>query len=161
MPRGQCALSSSATWQRLPSCYKEVSLLICVNEVTTLQGQATTRAHNLHSSADIYYTLLYVCKQLETNILVHPCFFNQSDPLPSYCICREGEEVSTHNTQSLYTQFAIEQMVMAFKQRPHALRKASDQREKEALFSCVSFHPIFFKADTVLFFMEWPLWNTE
>lgn len=38
-PRGQCALSSSATWQCLPSCCKEVSLLICVNEVTTLQGQ--------------------------------------------------------------------------------------------------------------------------
>lgn len=54
VPRGQCALSSSATWQRLPSCSKEVSPLICVNEVTTLQGQAATRAHNLHSRADIY-----------------------------------------------------------------------------------------------------------
>lgn len=51
--RGQCALSSPATWQRPPSCCKEVSPPICVNEVTTLQGQATTRTHTLHSSADI------------------------------------------------------------------------------------------------------------
>lgn len=49
VPRGQRALSSSATWQRLASRSKEVSLLICVNEVTTLQGQATTRTHILHS----------------------------------------------------------------------------------------------------------------
>lgn len=61
VPRGQCTLSSSATWQRLPFCSKEVSVLICVNEVTTLQGQATTRTHNLHPSADINYTFLGVC----------------------------------------------------------------------------------------------------
>lgn len=65
VPRGQCALSSSATWQRLPCRSKEVSLLICVNEVTTLQGQATTRTHDLHPSADIYYSLLYASTHQE------------------------------------------------------------------------------------------------
>lgn len=68
-------------------------------------------------------------------------------------ICRDGEEVSTHNTQSFHTVFAIDQMVMVIKEWIHALRKTSDQREKEAQFSCVSFHPIYFKADTVFFFL--------
>lgn len=81
------------------------------------------------------------------------------DSLISLILCplifREGEEVSTHNTQRLHTVFAIDQMVMAFKEWLHALRKASDQREKEAQFSCVSFHPIYFKADTVFFFPPW------
>lgn len=48
VPRGQCTHSSSATWQRLPSRSEEVSLSICVHEVTTLQGRAATRTHNLH-----------------------------------------------------------------------------------------------------------------
>lgn len=65
------------------------------------------------------------------------------------------------STQSLHTEFAIRQMVMAIKEWLHALRKASDQREKEAEFSRVSFHPIYFKADTVFFSTEEPLWNTE
>ena len=54
LPRGQRALSFSATWQRLLSRSKEVSLLICVSEATTLQGHATMREQNLRSSADIY-----------------------------------------------------------------------------------------------------------
>lgn len=96
VPRGHCAHSSSATWQRLPSCSEEVSLSICVNEVTTPQGQATTRTHNLHSRTDIYYTLLCVCKYLEIQI----CFICFS--LISLVLClpvfRGGEE---QNTQSL------------------------------------------------------------
>lgn len=47
---------------------KEVSLLICVNEVTTLEGQATPRAHRLYSGADFYYNLMYLCTYLETRI---------------------------------------------------------------------------------------------
>lgn len=54
VPRGHCAHRSSATWQRLPSCFEEVSLLICVNEVTTLQGQATRRTHVLSKDACKY-----------------------------------------------------------------------------------------------------------
>lgn len=76
-------------------------------------------------------------------------------------VCRDGGEMRTHHTQSFHTEFAIDQMVMVIKEWLHALRKASDQREKEAEFSCVSFHPIYFKADTVFFSMELPLWNTE
>lgn len=56
---GQCALSFPATWQHPPSCCKEMSLSIYVNEVTTLQGQVTTRTHTLDSVADIYSTRLY------------------------------------------------------------------------------------------------------
>lgn len=87
VPRGQCALSSSATWQCLPSCSKEVSLLICVYEVTTLQGQATTGAHNLHSRADIHYPLLYAGMHLEIQIhfnISSLLFFNHSDRLLSW-----------------------------------------------------------------------------
>lgn len=54
VPRGQCALSLSATWQSLPSRSKEVSLLICINEVT-LRGRAATTAH---SGVNIYYAAL-------------------------------------------------------------------------------------------------------
>lgn len=57
-PRGQCALSSAATWQHLQSCSKEVSLLICVSEVTTQHGQATTRAHDLYTAV---YLSLSLC----------------------------------------------------------------------------------------------------
>lgn len=157
VPRGQCALSSSATWQRLPSCSKEVSLLICVNEVTTLQVQPL-REHTIHIQVQIFTP---PCMRTYTKKSKHIRLDSLISLLLSPLICRDGEVVSTHNSQSLHTEFAIDQMEMAFKECPHALRKASDQRAKEAEFSCVSFHPIYFKADTVFFPMEWPLWNTE
>lgn len=63
VPRGHCARSSPATWQCLPSCFEEMSLLICVSEVTTLQGRATTRTNNtLHSTLDICYNH-FLCKK--------------------------------------------------------------------------------------------------
>lgn len=64
-----------------------------------------------------------------------------------------SEYITVKALTALETEFAIDQIGMAFKQWLHALRKASDQREKEAQFSCVSFHPIHFKADTVFFFL--------
>lgn len=44
---------------------------------------------------------------------------------------RDAEAVSTHETRSLPVEFSTDQMVMAFKEWFHELRKASDQRERE------------------------------
>jgi len=84
VPRGQCALSSSATWQRLPSRSKEGSLLICVNEVTTLRGQATTRAYIKVQLFNSTSRVRAHTKKYKRILFYHSGFFYPSDPLPSH-----------------------------------------------------------------------------
>lgn len=65
-----------------------------------------------------------------------------------------GESVfGTKDSGTLCKKFILNQMEMAFIDRICVLRKVSDQKGEEAEFSCVSFHPIYFKADSVFFFL--------
>lgn len=79
---------------------------------------------------------------------------------------RDAEAVSTHETRSLPVEFSTDQMVMAFKEWFHELRKASDQRERRRQNSPV-FHFIQYISRLIqsfffyFFFMELPLWNAE
>lgn len=137
--------ANSATWQRQPSRSKEVSLSICVNEVTTLQGQATTRMHNLHSSADNYYEK---CKNIWVN---HPWFFNQSDTLPS-CMQR-----SLCTERRPWTRWWWPLKGSYVNWQKHPIRERRRQNSPVSHF----IQYISRLLQSLLFSMEWPLWNTE
>lgn len=75
---------------------------------------------------------------------------------------RDAEAVSTHETRSLPVEFSTDQMVMAFKEWFHELRKASDQRERRQNSPVFHFIQYISRLIRSFFFsMELPLWNAE